>query len=47
VSLDKEKPGGEPRRTILPGAGFDTALPVNLPDWKLEIRKAARRIVDV
>ncbi len=30
--LDKEK--------LLPGQGFDTATPVNLPDWKLEIRKA-------
>ena len=29
--LDKEKPCGEPRRTILPGQ-----------DWELEIRKAVR-----
>ncbi len=35
--LDKAKPCGEPRRTILPGQGFDK---LNLPDWELEIRKA-------
>ena len=38
--LDKEKPCGEPRRTILPGQSFDTASLVNLPDWELEICKA-------
>jgi len=38
--LNKEKPCGERSRTILPGQGFDTATPVNLPDWELEIRKA-------
>jgi len=35
--IDKDKPCGEPRRTILPGQGFDR---LNLPDWELEIRKA-------
>jgi hypothetical protein len=46
--LDKAKPCGERSaalslskcRTILPGQGLDTASPVNLPDWELEIRKA-------
>ena len=28
------------RRTILSCQGFDTAAPVDLPDWELEIRKA-------
>lgn len=37
--LDKEKPCGEPRRTILPGQGLDR---LNLPDWELEIRKVVR-----
>jgi hypothetical protein len=45
--LDKEKPGGERTRTVLPGQGFDTASLVNLSDWELEIRKAARGIIDV
>ena len=40
--LDKAKPCGEPRRTILPGQGFDR---LNLPDWELEIHKAVREIV--
>ena len=35
--IDKDKPCGEPRRTILPGQGFDR---LNLPDWELEIHKA-------
>jgi hypothetical protein len=46
--FDKAKPCGEPRRTILPGQGFDTVSErrtVNLPDWELEIRKAVREIV--
>ena len=42
--LDKAKPCGEPRRTILPGQGFDM---LNLPDWELEIRKAVQEIFDL
>ena len=34
--LDKAKPCGEPRRTVLPGQ-----------DWELEIRKAGREAIDV
>jgi len=34
--FDKAKLHGERSRTILSGQGFDTAAPVNLPDWGLE-----------
>jgi hypothetical protein len=40
--LDKEKPCGEPHRTILPGQGFDM---LNLPDWELEIRNALCEVI--